>query len=354
MPATAKAPAKTKASAPVDDDIDTGADDDIDGIDADDDLDDSTDDSGGGDTEVPSPPPAASWRDLAKDKGLDLSSYEDDGAALDYILQQQESARREAEQSRQLAQYGQQFLPYASEFQAFMAQRQQAAQQEAAADPYARPEWNPAWEALLTTAEDGRIVPNERLGGSPDIVQKYHKIQEWRRGFLNEPEKYLEKYIQQQAAEQAQSIVNQQLTAMRRQIAAEMFVANPANSFLFEDTASGRQLSEDGKYFSSKLQLASQRGWSDDVQQQYAMDLLAERRAARASTNGNGNGKPKTKADKNRDFLRATAQGAQPSASTAPVLRDDDAPQNENHSWAQLAREAFKRAGISETDELVD
>jgi hypothetical protein len=310
---------------------------------------------------------APSWRDLAKEHNLDLSSYEDDASAVKHIAEQvqalettrqeAEEVRRQAAEARQLAEYGQQFLPYASEFQAFMQQRQQASQQQPP-NPYARPEWNPAWEGLLTTDDDGRVVPNERLGGNLDIVNKYHAVQQWKRNFLNEPEKHLEGFVQQQARSIVEPLIQEQLTNLRRQIAAEQFVAT--NDWLWEKDASGqpvyernqqgqfaRKMSAEGRSYQNDLTEAQAAGLPSEAQEFYANKMRTMRLAQQRQE------PVKTAGDVKTEFLKnAAGHGAQPAASTHPPLKGNEPPQNSNQSYADMLRAALGEGGYGPGTEI--
>lgn len=295
-------------------------------------------------------------RDAAKEFGIDLSAYDDDSAALKALAEQAQQAK----QASELAQYGQEFVRHAADgtWQQYLQwkQEQEKQQQTEADQPLLwRSEWDPAWAALLTTDENGNIVPDTSKGGTPDLVQKYYKHQQQQLDVLNKlasnPEAALDPYVQNRAEKIARQIVQEELGKFASQQEARDFVI--ANDWLWEDKAK-RKLSDEGKVFADAYQKIDDdpdfSGLTQKGKEKLAMQALDQYRAKKQAD------EQPTPEDKQRETLQRAA-GYQPSsgASTRPAnqARAEEHEQDENASFREMLQAAMKAAGHEATHDLV-
>jgi hypothetical protein len=162
-----------------------------------------------------------------KGLGLDLSHLSDDHAALQHLA----LAYQQAQQAQQWQPYAQQYMQHASEFQAFLAERQKAAQaqqQQQQAPWWKAPEFDPAWRSKLRSDPvTGRLLPVE--GAPPDLAEKYYRWidhqQRFFDGFAADPIKAIEPGIEQVARRVAEQIVQQTLGGYQSQMQAQDYIA---------------------------------------------------------------------------------------------------------------------------------
>lgn len=302
----------------------------------------------------PADPEPPGLRDMASQYGLDLSNYEDDESALKYLA---ERAQR-AEQLNELAQYGQQYVQHAADFQEFLRQRQaQQAQPEEEKPLLWKSEWNPAWESMLTTDEQGNIVPNTAKGGTPELVQKYYQHQQHQLDVLRrlavDPESTLDPYVQARAEAIARKVVEEKLGEFGANMDARHFVlAN--RDWMYELKEDGtRQFTDEGKFFKDKLEAFEKdedlSGIPHKAKEKLAMQALQEYRKQKQHI------KPSAEDNKKRQL--ESAAGFKPSAAAStnrPPDASGAAPQDENLSIEQQLMAAFQAEGHDPRDELVE
>lgn len=182
-----------------------------------------------GSSTPPAQPPAggqqwANAREYAASLGItSAANYQDDQSFLRNVLAQAQQASLYQSQLQQMA-----------ATQAALLQRQQAPAQPAPQErpnPLAQfwspPEYQPAWEQLLTKDEQGNVVP--RPGTPPDVLPKYLAYQQYRRQFadklLADPVNTLMPMVQHVATQQAQQLVQQHLQGFQDRSWTEQFVA---------------------------------------------------------------------------------------------------------------------------------
>lgn len=314
---------------------------------------------GGGEPEDQQVP---SWREQAGQFGLDLSSFEDDESAFRHLsdrISQADSLQGQLDQSQQLVQYGQEYLRHAADFQKWQ-QEQEAARQQEAPDPYAPPEYDPAWVGMVHYDDNGVLVPNPARGGTPEIVSKLQAHLQWRQNFAADPFKYLESFVDRRAEERARELVQSEISKVNTNFHTQSFISNNRD-WLFARDQSGApvmeggkmKLSEEGAKFSEFLGLAAQReNLSEEDQQWAAMQMLDLWRASRATAGQGGQGDGKSAADKSKEDFLTSAAGyqEQPSASTRRTGKVKEPPQNENQSLADMLRADFAEAGLTDAD----
>lgn len=314
---------------------------------------------------------ASSWRDrLSQQAGVDLSGYDSDEQALQFLageLNKAQSLQSQVEQAQPLVQYGQEYLRHAADFQKWQQEQQAAATQEPA-DPYAPPEYDPAWLGMVRQDESGALVPDPARGGTPEIVSKLQNHINWRQNFAANPYKHLESFVDRRAEERAKALVEERFQQMNEQFHTQQFITNNRD-WLFEHDQNGRVavdpqgrqvLSEEGRVFSQFLQQAQQSGFEGQQQQAAAMQALE---AWRFGRRGAGNGQPQQSPQQaaqqqaqqqKQDFLTQAAgfteHTNQPAASTQGAGDPNAPPQNPNMSLADRMRADLKAAGIKDED----
>lgn len=161
---------------------------------------------------TPAVPQVPSWLSSLREKGIDLGN--DEAGALGKLAELHGNYSKLAP----LVPYVQQYMQHAPQFSKFLAEQQRAPAPapDANAPFYSKywnpPEWNPAWERMLTTDASGNVttVP----GAPPELVPKYLAYKQFRaeqaEKFLQNPHEYLKDTISHLAREEAQKIVQQQ------------------------------------------------------------------------------------------------------------------------------------------------
>lgn len=322
---------------------------------------------GGGDPGGEEDVAAPSWRDQAKNFGIDLSTYQDDESAFRHLsdrIKQAETLQSQLEQSQPLVQYGQEYLNHAADFQRWR-QEQEAAKQQQEPDPYAPPEFDPTWYSMVKYDQNGVVVPDVARGGTPEIVSKLQTFTNWQKNFLSNPYKHIEGFVDKRAEERAKSLIQEEIGKLSENFHAQQFLSNNRD-WLFQRDQNGQQvmeqdgrpaLTEEGKVFRQFLTQAAEDGLNSQQQQAVAMRMLDVWRQGRArgnaGANGGGSGKPRSQQRK-EDFLTQAAgfteQVDEPAASTRRSGKDDDLPQNTNQTLEEMMRAEFKAAGITDED----
>jgi hypothetical protein len=312
------------------------------------------------------PPPPPSVRELAGNYGVDLSSYEDDSAAIKYLAEQAKAAKDHQE----LAQYGQEYIRHAAdgswqEYQNWKQQKAEPAPEEPKSwDP---PEWNPNWLTQVTQDEAGVITPNPARGGNQEIVAKVNRYLSWRHDqqekFWNEgPEAYTRRATERIAAEQARKIVEAELSKYGEQLDARHFITNNKN-WLYEADDAGQikyqdnrpLLSQEGQVFFNALQRVDEKThWTQADKQEYALEALTNYRQMQAAQKPAAGGS----AEAHKESQLAKAAGFTPQSSgsetQSPAGPDDAAPpQNQNLTFREMLAAEFKAAGIDPNEDLV-
>lgn len=312
--------------------------------------------------------PPSSWRDQAKDYGLDLSDYEDDESAFRFLAQQAQQAQQAESlqgqllQTKPLVDYGQEYLRHANDFQQWRQEQEAAQAKEANANPFSPPEYDPAWLGMVRYDENNVLIPDQTRGGTPEIVSKLQAHANWQRSFLADPYKHIESFVDQRAEERAKAIVEQQISSLSENFHAQQFLTNN-REWLFERDPQGQQvigqdgrpaLSEEGRVFGKFLTQAAEDGLSSQQQQSVAMRMLDVWRQGQAQRSASGNGGKPASQQKKEDFLTRSAgfteQVDQPTASTRRSGKNDEPPQNENQTLEEMMRAEFKAAGITDDD----
>lgn len=304
----------------------------------------------------PEAPPVVGFRDVAQEIGIDLSSFEDDTAALRHLAEQ---ARRASEQS-DLAKYGQEYIQHAADFQSYLREKDEAAKKQQAPpdepkfwDP---PEWNPAWLSQLKQDEHGQVIHDPAKGGTPETVMKFHRYMAFRQDqqerFWSDPFSYLSPFIDRAAEKRAQGLIDQRLSEFGQDLDARHFIlAN--DSWLYKrDAAGARQLSEEGQYFAERLREFENdkdfAGMSQKAKEKLALrdlDAFRQSRAAAAQPTH----------EQKKEATLAKAAGFKPSSEGSATNRaePEQESQNENGTFVEEMQAAFKEAGVGLHDMLV-
>lgn len=294
--------------------------------------------------------PTVSFRDILTKQGVDLSGYEDDNAAIAHFakqIQESQQVRQQADSLSEMAKYGQTYLENAGQFQRW--QEEQAKQQaQPETDPFAPPEMNPAWYNQVERNDQGGLTPIN--GGTPEIAAKVQKFLQWKAEFDANPYKHMESFVDRRAEERAKSLVAEEMSRMREQMTAEMFVTNN-RSWLFEegkyDSNGAPKLTERGDAFRGFLAEGTNLGLTGKAAQDLAMsrlqqwDQLQQYKAA----------PPAPAVDQKEKFLtEAAGHTPSPAASTNPPSTGDQPPQNENQTLDEMIRAEMKAAKITDAD----
>lgn len=290
----------------------------------------------------PESPPAgqdsdSEWvsiRDAATNAGLDLSQYESDGEALNFLINQTTEAQRA---SQQLQQY-QQLL---------------ASQQQAPAAPpekelpledqlYQAPEYDPTWLSQVVETENGWDV---KPGGDPAVL---NKLREWARfsqdqqtRLLQNPYKFMKPYLDKYVEEKVQSRLNDYDLVSREQQSAHSILDDNKEWLLRTDEATGRRvLTDEGKIYSDTI---ARLGKNRPASEQHEIGMLAvERHRASASAQ-----EDKAVAEHQRKKQESVAQNRQPNAGGTVQPGET---QNPGLSLEQLLKERMKEAKITDED----
>jgi hypothetical protein len=184
-----------------------------------------------------------SWRDHFKGAGINLP--EDDAQASQLLLQQV----RDAQTLRQYAPYLHDFQQNYSDYANWKRQQQgQQAQPQSQEGPWFKqywnpPEWNPAWEKMVTRDEQGHISPIPGQLVPPDVPGKVAQYLAWRQEqtskFAENPFQFMEPAIRSIAAEMAQQQVQQHLSQYQEVQSSHQFVAQNA-PWLYEQDQAGQ------------------------------------------------------------------------------------------------------------------
>lgn len=190
---------------------------------------------------TPAVPQVPSWLSSLREKGIDLGN--DEAGALGKLAELHGNYNKLAP----LVPYVQQYMQHAPAFSKFLADQQKAPAPapDANAPFYAKywnpPEWNPAWERMLTTDASGNVttVP----GAPPELVPKYLAYQQFRKEqaekFMSNPHEYLKDTISHLAREEAQKIVQQQFGQVDTRRTVSDFMEQNSN-WLHDRDAAGQ------------------------------------------------------------------------------------------------------------------
>ncbi len=222
-----------------------------------------------------------SMRDIAVQMGFQgAAGYQDDASFVRAVLAQGAAARSQVDQlSRAIGQLqSQPQLP------------QQQAQAQIPANPVSQvwnpPEYNPAWEALVSRAADGTVTPIP--GAPPEVVGKLTAYHAYRRAFADkltsDPISTLRPLIEQVATEKAQQMAMATTAQAQEQSFIQNFVAQnsgwlharDANGNVISNPANGQpMLSQMGYRFQQHVAQAQQLGIQGAINQEaYARNQL--------------------------------------------------------------------------------
>jgi hypothetical protein len=214
---------------------------------------------------------------FARNFGLDVSQFNDDGSFFNHLLQQAGQNR----QADYYAQLGRQLAPQAPAIQQFLAQ-QQAPPQAQGPQAWEAPEFDERWAALVDRDPvSGMFLP--KPGAPPEIAQKVNAYVEWKKGFDLNPAKVLNGMVESRAAAIAQQAVQQQFAVHERNRSInEIATANA--SWLYQRDAAGRTVTNPvngqravtpvGAAYLANLRVLQQSGVSDPrTQDQLAQQL---------------------------------------------------------------------------------
>lgn len=275
-----------------------------------------------------------SIRDSAKDEGIDLSSFEDDTAALKHLI---ERSNKAAEYEQQLAQY-QQYLA-----QQQLQQQQHKPEPEPQVAPEKKywnaPEFDPMWMKQIRTDETGKVVPIE--GASTEVVDKLRRWAEYQQReqdkYWQNPFEYIKPFVD--------DIVSMRLNEHSQRFRGELTEEQKARDILAQNQdwlvtkgPNGPEFTPEGKVFNAAVQ-----EFRDlPVDRQYRIAMLAVEKY-RAEQAGREASLVKQHAERKK---QSTQPQHQPSAGGTLA----DTVQNPGLPLDQLMAQALKEAGISEQD----
>jgi hypothetical protein len=301
---------------------------------------------------------ATPLRDLAQQRGMDVSSYESDDALLADLME----ARQRAETLQQMTPYVQDYLQHREGYQSYLQQQQQDQQQQQTPEEptfWQAPEYNPAWLGMVKRDDGtGQIIPDFSAGGTPEIAQKVqayiqHRSDQQER-FWSDPFSYLQEFVDARAQTQAKELVSQELGRhAEEQEAREFISANRAWLLKHDDkgvvmgNGGQPQLSEEGAYFMQQLEVGTQQyQMAPQAAKAYAMQMLQAARAQQAAAAGGD-------AQEQVNFLQKQA-GFNPDRAASMDRKPDASgnvpPQDSTLSLAEAMRRNLEAAGVTDDD----
>ena len=191
----------------------------------------------------PQPP---SWLNSLREKGVDLG-VQDEGAAIEALG----NLYKNYSQVAPLAPYVSAYVQNAQKFAQWQAEQQAASAKPATAETpwygemWNPPEYNPAWERLITQDAQGNLVPAP--GAPADVIPKFLAYRQFRQEqaekFMANPFEYMAPAIKKLAAEEAQRIVNGQFGDRDTKSSVSQFISQNSN-WLYEVDANGVPLKQ--------------------------------------------------------------------------------------------------------------
>jgi len=338
--------------------------------------------TGGGDQLPPgqgpgSPPPApdsGEWRsirDAAGNYGLDLSTHENDEAALRYLVDRAREFDRQqalisqyegllAAQQQHDAQFGGQLPPGQQGRQVGIQQQQQ--------DPSQPTFWNPPVEFdprmmqfVEMDPETGQVVPGR--GGNPLIAQQVQQFLTYRQGEMEKfwtegPHKYLEPFIEHQLSnyeDKVRDMIRQEIGGYRAENSVQQFVSE--NPWVFQTDGSGSIVrntiagapvySPEGERFVQYCQELGRHGVPFEQQKDYALQRIQAERVM------SGQASPQATADQQKMQFLQQAAGFQPNAQGAqptPGVPNTETPLPQGMSLEDALRNDLAAEGITDKD----
>lgn len=208
-------------------------------------------------------PPPPAWRTVATEMGIPIP----DDAAEDQVFRNLFQGYAQGQQAYQQLQ---QITPQWSEFQKWQASeqaRQQAEQAKAKEKPWWAeyhqvPEYDPAWENLVTRNEQGELVA--RPGAPFDILQKINAYENHRatvaKNLTTNPLEYLEKPTRHLAREEAKAVIAEVMREREEKSFVDRTLSSEEMKWLFNDKPNPftgkKELSQWGQvYFEAARQL---------------------------------------------------------------------------------------------------
>jgi len=184
-----------------------------------------------------------------KQRGFNLGDVADDNAAFTALQRLQQEREQYAQTLQQIQPHYQQLVSNYDKWQAFLQGQQQQApaqpgQQKNFWEPYWKPpEWNPAWEQLITKDAQGNLIPVP--GAPPNVVQKYqeyitYQAQEMQK-FRSNPHEYMRPTVENLAAEIARKEIEKHLGGFKDQQFAQQFTSQNAG-WLYQRDQQGNLL----------------------------------------------------------------------------------------------------------------
>jgi hypothetical protein len=329
----------------------------------------------------PTSPAAPSLLETLRSQGIDIDAQDEQGA-LQAIAQRW----REHQQLTALAPAARQYLQNRDQFTQWQRAQQAEEAKKKADQPkpwysewFTPPEYNPAWERMITTDANGNLVAVP--GAPPGVVEKYQAYRQSRSEladkFMSNPYEFMEPAVKHLAQQIAQQEVQKHLQQYRDQNFAKEFVTQQA-SWLYDRTQDGnlryQQIVDPGTgrvvqqpvlstwgaklrdYVMEESQRQGQRGYSDldeqqrnaltRVQLEYAMSRLQElEKGQPAASAAPAAPPPSPREAANGRFL---AGGRPGSPATPPSVTPPSQPPKD---LAERLRERFKAQGV--TDEAL-
>jgi hypothetical protein len=171
-------------------------------------------------------------RDFANQRGVDLSAYGDDEAALNYLM----SVAQRAQQADVYTQLGRQLAPQAQQIQQYLQQQQQPAPQP----DYLPPSMDDRWLSMVEQDPATGLVFG-KPGTPPQIVDAVNKRIAWQRDFNNNPAQFFDRHMQAQMPNLVNQMVNQRLAQFSQQQAIDSILHANAE-WLYQRDQSGNML----------------------------------------------------------------------------------------------------------------
>jgi hypothetical protein len=223
-------------------------------------------------------PSATDWigvRDFARSRGVDLSQYGDDEAALNHLMG---IAQRERE-SAMYSQLGRQLAPHADQIQQYLRNQQQAPQQAQQPD-YMPPPLDDRYLSMVEMDPQTGLAYG-KPGTPAAIVDAVNKRITWQKDFNNNPIRFFDQHVQSQVPTLIEKAVQQQMAQYQQQQTVDTILRDNA-AWLYARDQSGNMLrgpqgyvpTPQGQRYIQHVQTLSRAGVSDPrIQDQIARQL---------------------------------------------------------------------------------
>ena len=306
-------------------------------------------------------PEFVSIRDVAKERGFDPATWDDDEAAANQLADDALAYRRmQADPNYEL------FQRMGPQFQAWL--QNPAAQAPAASPPskpeskwYTPPEFDQRWLADLEVDEQGNLKPKAGRTVSPERIGKVAQYIQWReevqRKFLDNPQAAVEEMVAGQVAETARKLATEQMQDLSLRQQAGSFVERNAQ-WLFRHNDAGQRLvdpitrqpvlTREGQLFRHYLDEASKLGITElGALQDYALRMVERELMHQQLTSGS---KAPAEPAPVKQAIERASKSPKRSAARAQVNTPNRTGPSPKAALGEQLLTALREAGIKDDD----